>query len=80
MVAGYSGAFDKLFLKEIFTDKIGMNLGRAVLSAIFKSSVRSFLTSAICMVGDFLAKLLFVSSAAAGVRKLIDTLFGGIGN
>lgn len=32
------------------------------------------------MVGDFLAKLLFVSSAAAGVRKLIDTLFGGIGN
>ena len=75
------GAFDKMFLnpllKEAYTisTSVTYELAKGIMASAFPSIGRTILTTSSFYIGEFFTKLLFVSSAAAASRWIIDQFF-----
>ena len=80
-VGGKFGAFDKMFidplLKGAYTlsTSLTYELAKGIMASAFPSIGRTILTTASFYIGEFLTKLLFVSSTAAVSRWIIDQFF-----
>jgi len=77
---GKFGAFDKIFFNPILkgsylNSNITYDVSKAILAAIYQSGGRNFLTNISSYAGEFLTKMIFVSSVASALRALIDKIF-----
>ena len=78
---GRLGAFDKMFLNPILegastlSTSVTYDLAKGIMAAAFPSAGRTFFTTTSFYIGEFLTKLLLVSSIAFGFRWLIDQYF-----
>ena len=78
---GKFGAFDKIFLNDILEGAYTIStsatyeLAKGIMASAFPSIGRTILTTSSFYIGEFFTKLLFVSSAAAASRWIIDQFF-----
>ena len=83
-VGGKFGAFDKMFLNDILKGAYTIStfttyeLAKGIMASAFPSIGRTILTTSSFYIGEFLTKLLFVSSAAAASRWIIDQFFDSL--
>jgi hypothetical protein len=78
---GKFGTFDKIFLKPLLENAYTIStsttyeLAKGIMASAFPSIGRTILTTSSFYIGEFLTKLLFVSSTAAASRWIIDQIF-----
>ena len=80
-LGGKSGAFDKLFLKELLgkelvKDSVSYGIAKGLIAAASPGFLRNLFTWSSFYFGETLTKFLFVSSVASGLRWIIDQIFG----
>ena len=61
---------------ETLSKSISYGIAKSILAASMPGIGRKLMSTASFYIGETIAKMLFISSSASGVRWIIDKIFG----